>query len=234
MVLDVLILAGGKGTRLKSLSGDLPKPLMPVNKTSFIEILINKLPSNLVHSVHLSLGYHPEKFNFLREKYSNLNFIVEKDALGTGGAIRFASSFLKTENVLIMNGDSFCDYDLSKMLDFHLEKNSDLTILSVPVKNNNRYGSIHTDSNKRILAFNSNGAQSEESMVNAGVYIIRESLFESINKMPEIFSWESDFLQKKCNEFLMHSYSVNSYFIDIGIPEDYLKLQNEFGKLYNQ
>lgn len=224
-----LILAGGKGTRLGYLTKETPKPLMKVNKKLFIKYLLDQLIIFGYEKVYISIGYKAEYFKkSLGAKYKNIEifYISEEEELGTGGAILNSIKYIKSERVLVMNGDSYCDINL---FDF---KNSfksyyDILIVVTKVNNSERYGSIITNSNGKIVKFNEK-KKSENSLINAGIYIISKIFFKSLN-FNDRFSLENDVLSE-CAKNNFYSWYKKAKFIDIGTPQSLMQASKFFMK----
>ena len=233
--MDAIILAGGFGTRLKRVISDVPKPLAPINGKPFLQYLMDFLNSqnNIVDSVILSLGYMSDKvINYFNDKYKDINVIysVEKEPLGTGGAIKQALDYTSSEDVFILNGDAFFDIDLKSMSQFYVSSVAELVTALKKIDNNaERYGFVEIDESFRIIEFSEkNGNKS--GYINGGVYILKKEIFKQFN-IGDKFSFEKDFIEKYFRKIKLFGYISNGYFIDIGIPEDYERAKKEIGKL---
>jgi D-glycero-alpha-D-manno-heptose 1-phosphate guanylyltransferase len=223
---DALILAGGLGTRLKSLSADTPKPLMPVKGKAFIEYVIDEMiPSD--SNIVVSTAYQSEKFVYLEKKYSNLKCLAEPEAKGTGGAILHSLSSMHSNPFLLLNGDSFCRFNANNMFNFHFQKKADITILAVRVSLNTRYGAMNINENARVTSFTNDEKNQQNVLVNAGVYIVNKDVFESVKDTKTTFSWEKMVLHAHCHELNIFAFLCDTYFVDMGIPEDYNNLQHD-------
>jgi D-glycero-alpha-D-manno-heptose 1-phosphate guanylyltransferase len=146
--------------------------------------------------------------------------------LGTGGAIRYALRQAKSEHVLIINGDTLFHVPLCQMMSFHLEQQSDLTLALKPMTNFDRYGNVLL-SNTRVTGFEEKKHQAKGN-INGGMYCIRKEIFERFD-FPKKFSFESDFLESYVSKIRVYGFTVEGYFIDIGIPEDFERAQLELG-----
>ena len=222
--IDSIILAGGLGTRLRKVVSDLPKPMVSINGKPFLDLilsLLNKCGS--IERVVLAVGYMADKIIERYEKSSEYSFeilfSVEEKLLGTGGAIKNALKYTETNNVLVLNGDSFVEVDLYDFLKKHLQTNADMTIVLKELKNTNRYGSVKIDEDNKITCFEEKKTGLSKGLINAGVYMIKETLFDSI-KEQTVISLENELLPVfiKKNVF---GYIGKGKFIDIGIPETY-------------
>lgn len=218
--MEVIILAGGFGTRLKHVVSDVPKPMAPINDKPFLEYIFEDLNKKGVTHVVLAVGYMKEKIEeYFKNQYKNIeiSYSEENSPLGTGGAIKKAVSKCREEDIFIINGDTFYDVDLEKMKKFHIENKSSLTIAVKEMENFDRYGSLVIENNK-IIKFEEKKAMSK-GKINGGIYLIKKNIFQGIEE--ESFSFEKEILENEKTE--KYAYESNGYFIDIGIPEDYYK-----------
>lgn len=229
MLKEVIVLAGGLGTRLKSVVKDVPKPMANINGKPFLEYILNYLKFYNIEHVILAVGY---KSNIIKEYFGNefenlsITYSEEKELLGTGGAIKQALNFISSEDVLILNGDTFFNTDLKELYRFHKNKNSDLTLALKEMENFDRYGVIEIDKNYRITAFLEKKYR-DRGLINGGVYLLNKRFFQVLN-LPKEFSFEKDFMEKYYKNFQFYGTVSNSYFIDIGIPEDYERAKRDF------
>lgn len=223
---EAIVLAGGLGTRLRSVVKDLPKPMADIGGKPFLSYLLHFLSSGGVEKAILSTGYKHEAIsNYFAARYEEMDiaYSVEEYPLGTGGAIREALKKVRGEDVFVINGDTLNMLDLKELSHFHYATNAQMTIAVRPssINSGGRYGSVMLDGLK-ITGFDEN-ASSESGYINAGVYVLKK---ESLLNMPEgSFSFEKDFLKKNLKK--TYAFITDDYFIDIGIPEDYMKAQTE-------
>ena len=228
---EAIILAGGKGTRLKSLVADIPKPLAPINNIPFLTLLIRYLKTQGIQRVILSVGY---KWELIKNEYGNkfedidIDYSIEETPLGTGGGIAKALKIANDQDILILNGDSFCKIDIEDFYLFHHSYPSYLSIGIKEMENFSRYGSIEINQDK-IIAFNEKKFI-EKGYINTGVYIANKDLFSN-TLLGDKFSFEEEFLCPEVIKGNFYGYKTNSYFIDIGIPEDYRKAEIELIKM---
>lgn len=222
---DVVILAGGFGTRLKTISGELPKPMVDISGQPFLYRLMKYLEEQGVRRIILSLSY---KANYIIEQVQKdnpvsceIDFIVEKEALGTGGAIKFATSKVNTEQFIVLNGDTYCELDYKAFI--NSSKNAQLLISGVEVSDVSRYGSLQLDNDNNVLAMVEKGP-SGAGVINSGTYCLYKNIIENFPE--DKFSFETDFLPEFDGVF--KAYTSKPYFIDIGIPEDYHKACERF------
>ena len=231
MLNTAIILAGGLGTRLKTIISDLPKPMAPIMNVPFLTYQLNYLKHFGIKKVIFSVGYLSEKIiAHYNQSFENINieYSIEKNPLGTGGGIRMAMSNLNEDLVLILNGDSFFDLNLEQFYNLHLEQKAEFSLALRYVNNSERYGNIEFNSSNQITSFIEKNQLNQSGYINAGVYILSKKLYLQ-NTKPDInFSIEKDFFEKQLNQLIIKGFEFKDYFIDIGIPEDYLKAQDDF------
>ena len=231
MLNTAIILAGGMGTRLKTIISDLPKPMAPIMNVPFLTYQLNYLKHFGIKKVIFSVGYLSEKIiAHYNQSFENISieYSIEKNPLGTGGGIRMAMSNLNEDLVLILNGDSFFDLNLEQFYNLHHEQKSDFSLALRYVNNSERYGNIEFNSSNQITSFIEKNQLNQSGYINAGVYILSKKLYLQ-NTKPDInFSIEKEFFEKQLNQLIIKGFEFKDYFIDIGIPEDYLKAQDDF------
>lgn len=226
MDLQALILVGGLGTRLRDLVKDRPKPMALINGKPFLEYQLTFLKKNGVTDIILSTGYMSEKieeyFHSGEKLDISIQYVKEKELLGTGGAIKNAKNMLN-EQFFVLNGDSIFLIDISGMVKFHRNNHSDATLALVQVKDKSRYGNVQINSKLQITGFIEKG-NSEGDLVSGGMYFFEKNCFKWTS-LPEKFSIETDFFPKLVIEKRVFGFVSNSYFIDIGTVEDHEKFR---------
>jgi D-glycero-alpha-D-manno-heptose 1-phosphate guanylyltransferase len=232
--MDVIILAGGLGTRLRSVVHEVPKCMAPVCGNPFLSYLFRYLSRyQNIDNIILSVGYLKEVIIDWADK-QELPFTVlyspETEPLGTGGAIKQALKRVQSDEVLILNGDTFFDVDLNKFYAEHQAASAQLSIALKPMTEFNRYGNVSVNSQHIITAFNEKN-YCEKGQINGGVYLLltKNTL---MNNLPQKFSFETEILQQQVDNQLIYGFVHDSYFIDIGIPEDYARANAEFMNLF--
>jgi D-glycero-alpha-D-manno-heptose 1-phosphate guanylyltransferase len=230
MIKEAIILAGGLGTRLRSVVSDIPKCMAPVNGIPFINFIISYLKKEGVERFILSLGYKSEVVTeYVSKTFPNLDveYVIEDKPLGTGGAIELACTKAVNKDVIILNGDTLFNIDIKRFAEFHHTKNADFTVALKEMKDFSRYGSVEFDSSGALKAFHEK-TYCTQGFINGGVYALHvENFLEAT--LPEVFSFEKDFLEKNIGNKKFYGLPCDYYFIDIGVPEDY----NRFVKDYN-
>jgi len=228
---DVLILCGGKGTRLRSIVRNRPKAMVEFGRRPFLSILIEYLASFGFRRFILCTGY---KAKFIEEYYNarpphcEISYSNEKKPLGTAGAIKNAIPLIRSNPFLAINGDSFCRLNFLKFLDFHLKKKAMLSIALVASSKDKNCGKVALDSKKRIISFAEKKASSVKSLDSAGIYLIDKELFSFMNSK-KAWSLEYDLFPslKKKNCF---GFKQNLDLIDFGTPSGYIRARKLFSK----
>jgi D-glycero-alpha-D-manno-heptose 1-phosphate guanylyltransferase len=229
---EAVILAGGFGTRLKSVLGEVPKPMAPVNNIPFLTYILEQLHKYEFEKVVLATGYKHEALeSCFGSSYKGIELLysVEKEPLGTGGAIFKAAGSIESGYFFVVNGDTFFEVDFDSMEERFLRKSSGLMIALKPMKNFDRYGAVVTDSDS-IISFNEK-KYCEEGLINGGVYLINRDWL-SERAPGEIFSFEKDILERYVSTENMGYFISDGYFVDIGVPEDYLRASKELPGLF--
>jgi len=233
--MKAIILAGGKGTRLQSVISSLPKPMAPIAGNPFLEYLLLQLKSFSVNDILLSVGYKKDSvisyFSNGSKWDINIAYVPENVPLGTGGAIREALRFIDDEYVLVLNGDSYINVDLSHYINWHFRKECNASIVITKMDNTSRYGTIELDIKDRINKFIEKEENKGPGWINPGVYLFHRSVFQ--NKSPLTFcSLEKEVLPNLIEKGL-YGYQCHGAFIDIGTPESYNQATSFFSNIRN-
>lgn len=232
MIREAIILAGGLGTRLRSAVPDLPKCMAPVGGRPFIAYLTEHFRRAGIRRFIFALGYKHDAFEeFFRSQFPDGGYIVslEEEPLGTGGAIRQACTLAKEETLLILNGDTFYRIELEALSAFHQEKDADCSLCLKPLVDFDRFGVVGLDNDQRVRFFREKQYY-PEGLINGGVYALNSSRFLR-EDLPARFSFEKDYLEEVLDTRRIYGIQQDHYFIDIGIPEDYRRIQNEINEL---
>lgn len=229
--MEVIILAGGLGTRLRSVVSEVPKCMAPVAGKPFLWYLLKYLSRYDVNRVILSVGYLREVIfkwiDEVREDFPfEFDYSVEMEPLGTGGGIKLALDKANDKRVFVLNGDTFFDVDMIKLYDAHVIGKKAITLALKPMRKFERYGTVNFDPiTGTILNFNEK-QYCEEGLINGGVYVISKyaPIFEGLGKK---FSFETAVLEPQCLHHELLGVVQEGYFVDIGIPADYQRVQSE-------
>ncbi len=231
--MECIVLAGGLGTRLRGTIGDYPKCMALVNGKPFLQYIFQYLEQQHCSRVILSLGYKHELITewLQNEKWPfKIDYVIEYEPLGTGGGIQLALKEAKSQHVLILNGDTMFRLDLDKIMDFHLRQKAAATLGLKKMYDFDRYGLVNIDSFNTITSFEEKKKR-DAGLINGGVYVVdKDHVFGK--HLPEKFSFEKDYFEAFVNEKKFCGFMSDAYFIDIGIPEDYQRSQEDFKLLF--
>jgi D-glycero-alpha-D-manno-heptose 1-phosphate guanylyltransferase len=226
--MEAIVLAGGFGTRLRSVVADVPKPMAPIAGRPFLEILLRSLSRKGFKSVVFSIGYMGEKIkDHFGDSFAGmrLNYVTEKAPLGTGGAIRLAMEACATDGpIFVFNGDTFLDIEAQEAADFWRRDRTPV-IIAHHVEDASRFGRLGVQDG-RIVAFIEKG-EAVPGWINAGVYLFDRGILDCFQS-GERFSIEHDFLAPFALELRPRVFETDGLFIDIGVPEEYQRAQAIF------
>ena len=215
-----IILAGGLGTRLRSIIADRPKPLAEIRGRPFLAYLLDQLIASGVNLVVLSTGYFGEQVRAaFGDSYGSLRLLYSQEAspLGTAGALRLALSLFDSDPVLVMNGDSFFEADLTTFWEWHCARTADATLLLAEASDTKRYGRVHVDDAGLVLGFEEKNHNGGAGWINAGVYLLTRRLVETIPANRAV-SLEREMFPSWIGRGL-YGYRSKGRFLDIGTPE---------------
>jgi mannose-1-phosphate guanylyltransferase len=228
--MEAIFLVGGKGTRLLPLTLDTPKPMLKLGGVPFVEHQIGYAREHGVQRIIMAISYKNEQFlEFLGDgsKFGvEIVHALEREPLGTGGAIRNAGSYLTSasaEPIAILNGDILSAHDMSAQVAIHQEMNTDATLHLIEVPDARPYGSVPTDSSGKILEFVEKSAAPPTNFINAGCYIFTRKLIDEIPADRVVSVERETFPQLLTAGKVMMAYKSASYWIDIGTPTAFLK-----------
>jgi len=230
--MDAVILAGGLGTRLRSVVSDIPKCMAPVGSRPFLSILLDQLAQHKdIQRVVLSVGYLREViFDYVRtncHKYPfSIVFSVEETPLGTGGGLKLALKCCTSDKVLVLNGDTYFDIDIPS-----LEQACANATIALSLKwmtDFDRYGAVNVNEDGAINEF-CEKRHCQHGLINGGVYMLQRSLLD-MNSLPDKFSFETNVLEPLAGTGKLRASVQDGYFIDIGIPDDYAVAQLRWGE----
>lgn len=235
--MQALILAGGKGTRLRPLTVYTPKPIVPVLNRPFLLYQIEILKNAGITDITLSLSYQPDKIQHLLGNGSefgvNLRYVTEPSPMGTGGAYKYAAEALR-ETTVVFNGDILTNIDIAGIVEFHRSRSAEATLTLVPVDDPSRYGLAVTDDEGRIKRFLEKPKPDDifdvpVNTINAGVYILEPTILDIIaSDTNRSFEYDvfPDILKRELPFF---GYVIkDDYWLDIGTPESYLRAHRDF------
>jgi len=229
-LMEAIILAGGLGTRLQQVVSDLPKSLAPIAGRPFLEILLAFLARKQFTRVILSVGFMSEKIvEHFGDHYAGMALVyeIEREPLGTGGAIRAALTQCRSDHVFVFNGDTYCDLDVEG-LERTWQHGRGPIVVAREVSDSTRFGRVEIVG-ERITAFREKGV-SGAGLINAGCYVLPS---HALNAFPlgQKFSLETEYLAREAGRIYFTGFITRGRFIDIGVPEDYARAQIELANL---
>jgi len=233
--MQAVILAGGLGTRLRSIVNDKPKPMAEIVGKPFLEYQIEFLKRHQISELVFCVGYLHQ---LIQDYFGDgarwgvkINYAVEEQLLGTAGALKNAERYLQ-ESFVVLNGDSFFDFDLTAFHEFHKswksEQGSYLGSIALTEVNDTRdYGAITTDAGGRILKFEEKSAASTpEKQINAGAYILQRDVMNTIPRQVKVSLERETFPALLQQGRILGGYRARGFFVDIGTPSGFQKFQN--------
>jgi D-glycero-alpha-D-manno-heptose 1-phosphate guanylyltransferase len=228
---EAIVLAGGLGTRLRSAVPDLPKCLAPIGGRPFISYVTEHFRREGIERFIFALGYKSHYFDpYFRTFFPDGGYEIslEETPLGTGGAIRQACEHVNGNTVLILNGDTFFRIGLKALAEFHAMKQADCSLSLRQMKDFDRFGVVELTDDGRVDQFREKQFY-PAGLINGGVYAL-EKMALLREDWPKAFSFEKDYLEA-AGASRLYGLVQDRYFIDIGIPEDYLRAQKELNEL---
>jgi D-glycero-alpha-D-manno-heptose 1-phosphate guanylyltransferase len=227
--MKIIILAGGLGTRLRGVLGNLPKSLAPIGNKPFLDYLLRFIVKQGFKDVIITTGYGSEA---IKRYFGNgsvvglrIDYTCEKELLGTGGAIKLAETMIDSDDFIVMNGDTYLEVDLDEMLRFHKARGALATMALAHKENTSRYGSVRIDKDNKVITFIEKDDEGRSRYINGGMYVFRKEILGCI-PANKAFSLEREVLPTLVGKGL-YGFPGEGYFIDIGIPEDYEKAKKE-------
>jgi len=231
--MKAILLAGGKGTRLRPLTLHTPKPVVPIFDRAFLHYqidLLRRLPE--IDEVILSLNYQPRR---IEEVFGDgagtgvrIRYVVEPAPLGTGGAVRYAAQGV-TDTIVVFNGDVMTSVDLAAVVGLHRERQAKATIVLTPVDNPTAYGLVESEPDGRVRRFLEKPSPDEITCdtINAGIYVLEPDTFDRIPKDVSYSIERAYFpsLIERRETFV--AYIDRGYWIDIGTPEKYVQVHRD-------
>lgn len=232
--MKAILLAGGKGTRLRPLTIHTPKPVVPIFDRAFLHYqidLLKQVPE--IDEVILSLNYQPRRIEEIFGEGAGtgvrIRYVVEPAPLGTGGAIRYAAQGV-TDTLVVFNGDVMTSVDVNAVVNLHRERKARATIVLTPVDNPSAYGLVETEADgsvRRFLEKPSSPAEITSNTINAGIYVLEPATFDRIPKDVSYSIERSYFPSLTERKEIFVAYVEKGYWIDIGTPEKYIEVHRD-------
>ncbi|APT93104.1 GDP-mannose pyrophosphorylase [Corynebacterium phocae] len=225
-LVDAVVLVGGRGTRLRPLTNNTPKPMLPTANFPFLQHLLARIKAAGIEHVVLSTSFKAEVF----EQYFgdgsdmglDIEYVVEESALGTGGGIRNVYDKLRYDTAMVFNGDVLSGMDLAGILETHEHKNADVTMHLLKVVDPRAFGCVPTDPDGRVLAFLEKTDDPPTNQINAGCYIFKRSVIEQIPAGRVVSVERETFPQLLEEGAQVFGHVDNSYWRDMGKPADFI------------
>lgn len=224
-----VILAGGRGTRLKEIYPANQKVTVQVSGQPFLNYVLEQLVGKVSRAV-LCVGHLSEQVKEIYgSEFHGLNLVYSEEVhlLGTGGALRLALPLVESEQVLVLNGDTFCDANLDSFYCWHVGKNSAATIFLVRQEDTRRYGRVNIDHSGKIMSFDEKGSVHGPGLINAGIYLLSRQVIQSIAKGHQVSLEKEIFPGLIGNEFYGWC-GEYSRFVDIGTPHSLEEARHMF------
>jgi D-glycero-alpha-D-manno-heptose 1-phosphate guanylyltransferase len=225
--MKAVILCGGLGTRLGSLTKETPKPLLEVAGQPFIAHVLNHLTRAGIDELVLAVGFQWRKLQaFVGDNWHGVpvQYSVETHPLGTGGAISAAMASASLSETLVVTGDTLFDIDIPAFLKFAKDKDAQVCVALRKVEDCSRFGRVSLAADGEMMTFGEKVEQGP-GLINGGIYYLRCDALGHITS--ETFSFETDFLAQKHPRYTVFGLTSNAYFIDIGVPADLQRAQTE-------
>ena len=231
--MKAILLAGGKGTRLRPLTLHTPKPIVPIFERPFLHYqidLLRQIPE--VDEIILSLNYQPRRVEEVFGDGSDLGirirYLVEPTPLGTAGAVKYAEQYL-SDSVVVFNGDVLTEVNLAEVLALHRSRGARATIVLTPVENPRAYGLVETDAEGNVRRFleKPDPDQITCDTINAGIYVLEPETFDRIPKDTAWSIERSYFPSLVERQETFVAYVYRGYWIDIGTPAKYLQVHRD-------
>lgn len=228
--MQAIVLAGGLGTRLRSVVADLPKTMAPVAGRPFLAWILDRLVQAGFERTVLAVGYlHEAIEQEFGSRYRGiaLHYSVEDQPLGTGGALRLAADHVGHWPVFVLNGDTYLDLNYRAMLEAHLKGSEQMSLAVCRVPDAGRYGALDLQAD-HVRGFLEKG-RAGPGFINAGTYLLSQAVLDRIPR-GEPFSFEQQLLVPEVGAIRPAAFAADGLFIDIGVPEDYARAQQLFAQ----
>lgn len=230
--MQAVLLAGGLGTRLKSVVNDRPKPMALIGEKPFMAYLVHELILQGINHIIFAVGY---KGTMVEEYFKDgsgfgvqVDYAYEEALLGTAGAIKNAAGFIRDDQFLVLNADTFYQIDYSRLQTLSQDMSLDMALVLRKVPDISRYGKAVLKDN-RLMAFNEKSEEAVPGTINGGVYLMKRELLQEIPNGK--VSLEHDMIPRWLSEGKALGGIVNDgYFIDIGVPADYYRFIEDVQK----
>jgi len=223
---DAVVLVGGKGTRLRPLTIEVPKPMLPTAGLPFLTHLLSRIAEAGIEHVILGTSYKAEtfaaEFGDGAKLGLQIDYVTEEQPLGTGGGIANIAPMLRNDTVMVFNGDVLSGVDLGAMLNTHHDRDADVTLHLVRVSDPRAFGSVPTDTAGNVLAFLEKTEDPPTDQINAGCYIFKREIIDRIPRGRAVSVEREVFPGLLATGAKVCGYVDSGYWRDMGTPEDFV------------
>lgn len=226
-----LILAGGLGTRLRSVIGANQKTVADIGGQPFMTYILSRLQGAGIRKTIICTGYQGDQVqNLLGRSYQAMELVYsqEYEALGTAGALKYASRLIHSRMALVVNGDTYCDVDLAAMQGWHIRKNARNSIVLTHVSDTGRYGRVVIDERDAVIAFEEKNRHNEPGWISAGIYLLERRTIEDIPADRQVSIEKEIFPGLVGRGF--YGFKTVGNFIDIGTPATHARAAQLFSR----
>ena len=233
MTSEAIIISGGSEGRFKSVKEEIPIAMAPINDKPFLEYQLSYLEHWGIKHLILTVGYKADLVkDYFKDQYKSMSieYVVEDDSIGTGGALKKAMQRANEMAVFVLDGRMLFDVSLRRLFNFKRSKQADVAMSLRFVPEVTSHGSVKIDTDAKVVDFCGTADQYGEEYINGGVICIGTQYFLSKN-LADDASFQKDFLEKYYQSDSMYGFKCYSYYKDISDPKDYMKAQNEFKSL---
>jgi len=227
---EAVILAGGRGTRLRSVVSDRPKVLAAVNGRPFLTYLLDQVAAAGILNVILCVGYRGDQVQAaFGQQYAGMHLIYSQETtpLGTGGALCLACPLITSNTFIAMNGDSFCNVNLKDLWEWHHTREAKATIVLTHQPDSTRYGRVSLSPEGIIMSFEEKGIATRAGWMNAGIYVFNSEMMRTVHGVTHAVSLERQIIPGWVGQRL-YGYQSHGRFLDIGTPESYAQADTFF------
>jgi NDP-sugar pyrophosphorylase family protein len=223
-MLNAIVLCGGAGLRLRSIVGNVPKGMAEVAGRPFLELPLRQLRRHSFQRAILAVGYQQDmiRSHFGERAFGlKLEYSAESSPLGTGGALRHAAGLVESDKVLVMNGDSYTDVDLTGLILKHDETKADISVVVVPTDERNDCGSVLVDSSGSVTRFEEKQRAFGAHYINAGIYVLSSHMLDLIPAGIHVSLEKELFPQWVRERVCIRAFVHFGACVDIGTPDRY-------------
>jgi mannose-1-phosphate guanylyltransferase/phosphomannomutase len=227
--MKAVILAGGQGVRLRPLTTKIPKPMVPIMNSPFLQIMLDNLKFHGIQEIIMTIGYLPDRikeyFEDGRHMDMSIEYVLEESPMGTAGAVKNVESSLDG-TFLVLNGDIVTDLDLESMIKFHRENESKVTIFLNEVEDTSSFGVVEIDATAKVIRFleKPEPGETDSKRINGGIYLIEPDIMDQV-PVGEFYMFERGLFPKLLkNDVPVYGFVATPYWVDVGTHSNYFKV----------